>query len=49
MGAEDAFGFHAEGEFASRTAFPLNGCADVMLEIVVVVDGVHVLASIARD
>ena len=49
MSAEDAFGFHAEGEFASRHALPFNGCADVLLEIVIGVDGGHMLASIARE
>lgn len=49
MSAEDAFGFHAEGEFSSRHALPFNGCADVLLEIVIGVDGGHMLASIARD
>ena len=49
VGAEYAFGFHVEGEFSSRHALPFNGCADVLLEIVIGVDGGHMLASIAQD
>ncbi len=51
MSAENAISIHAVCKLASRHALPLNGGANVFLEVVVGVDGGggHMLSSIAPD